>query len=194
MVHFARDMTYSELLEALPFDLYERYSLLEPIGKLFRPVDPPYRVLDVGGQMPAFWPCFPSLAGTFIPDARAVVVDLNARSELYNYVRASGFELPFRDETFDLVCSFDTLEHISGEHRPRFLSELLRVTRDGLYLAFPFDSPGNRWAESVLVEHTNTVLKCPIPALLERRQVGLPERDSVTQVLAATSYAWTSFA
>ena len=45
----------------------------------------------------------------------------------------------------------------------------VRVTRDGLYLAFPFDSASNRWAESVMVEYANVVLKNPIAALLEHR-------------------------
>ena len=83
---------------------------------------------------------FPSLAGVLIPDARVAVVDVVPNADLQNYVRASGVQLPFRDGAFDLVCSLDTLEHIPREHRPAFLSELLRVTRDGLYVAFPFDS------------------------------------------------------
>ena len=66
------------------------------------------------------------------------------------------------------------------------MSELLRVTRDGLYLAFPFNSAGNRWAESLVVEYADVVLKDPIPALLEHRQFGLPDRASVTDCLPSS--------
>lgn len=186
-------MTPAPRLHEIAFDLYERYILLEHIARLFRPGQSPYRVLDVGGHTEAFWPEFPSLAGVLIPDASVVVADMLPTAELHNYVQASGVRLPFRDQAFDLVCSLDTLEHIPAEHRPAFLDELLRVTRDGLYLAFPFDSPSNRWAESLVVEYTNVLLKNPVPALLEHRQYGLPDRDSVTRVFARSPYSWTGF-
>jgi GT2 family glycosyltransferase len=187
-------MSGGERLQEIAFDLYERYILLEHIGKFFRPSDPTYRVLDVGGHTEAFWPGFSSLAGVLIPDARVAVVDTLPNAQLQNYIRASGAKLPFRDSAFDLVCSLDTLEHIPGEQRPAFLSELLRVTRDGLYLAFPFDSASNRWAESVMVEYANVALKNPIPALLEHRQFGLPDRGPVTRLFSESPYPWIGFA
>jgi len=175
----------SDCLKELAFDFYERYILLEPIEKIFRPREAPYRVLDVGGHTPAFWPGFSSIAGTLIPDASVAVVDVYPRAELNNYIQATGLALPFPDESFDLVCSLDTLEHLSGEDRPAFLAELLRVTRDGLYVAFPFDSPSNRWAESTLAEHTS--------AVLNDRQFGLPERARIDGLLASGPYPWIGF-
>ena len=165
------------------FDLYERYILLERIGNLFRPDEPPYNVLDVGGHTETFWPGFSSLAGELIPDARVT----------RNYIQASGVRLPFRDGAFDLVCSLDTLEHVPGGERPALLSELLRVTRDGLYLAFPFDSASNRWAESVVREYTHVTLGNAVPALLEHQQFGLPERESITRWFANQPHPWIGF-
>ena len=180
-------------LKEIAFDLYERYILLEHIGKLFRPGESPYNVLDVGGHTETFWPGFSSLAGVLIPGARVAVVDLIPTAGLQNYIQASGVQLPFRDGAFDLVCSLDTLEHVPAEHRPALLSELLRVTQDGLYMAFPFDSASNRWAESMVREYTNVVLQNPVPALLEHRQFGLPERESVTRWFANNPYPWIGF-
>lgn len=184
-------------LQEIAFDLYERYILLEHISKLFRPDGSKYRVLDVGGHRAAFWPGFSSLAGVLIPDASVVVVDIVSTSELENYVQASGVRLPFRDGAFDFVCAIDTLDHIPGEDRPAFLAELLRVTRDGLYLLYPFDSASNRWAESVVFEYAvecaNVVPDDPVPALLERRPFRLPDRDSAAGVLACTPHSWISF-
>ena len=187
-------MTAGERLREVAFDLYERYILLEDIGKLFRPGESAYHVLDVGGHTPAFWQGFSSLAGTLIPGATVAVADILPTADLQNYVQASGIELPFRDGAFDLVCSLDTLEHIAGEQRPALLAELLRVTRDGLYLAFPFDSASNRWAESVVDEYADVVLKDPIPALQEHRQFGLPDRESVGRWFASGAYPWIGFA
>jgi GT2 family glycosyltransferase len=187
-------MSGGERLQEIAFDLYERYILLERIGKFFRPGESTYRVLDVGGHTEALWPGFSSLAGVLIPDARVAVVDTIPAAQLQNYIQASGAQLPFRDGAFDLVCSLDTLEHIPGERRPAFLSELFRVTRDGLYLAFPFDSASNRWAESVVVEYANVVLKTPIPALLEHRQFGLPDLDPVRRLFSGSPFPWIGFA
>jgi GT2 family glycosyltransferase len=170
----------SSCLKELAFDFYERYILLEPIEKIFRPREAPYQVLDVGGHAPAFWPGFSSIAGTLIPGASVAVVDV-------------GLALPFPDESFDLVCSLDTLEHLPGEDRPAFLAELLRVTRDGLYVAFPFDSASNRRAESILVEYASEVLNDPVPALLEHRQFGLPDRARIDGLLAGGPYPWIGF-
>jgi glycosyltransferase involved in cell wall biosynthesis len=186
--------THGARLEEISFDLYERYILLEHIGSFFRPPGSGYAVLDVGGHTSAFWPGFPSLAGDLIPEATVSVVDMIPAADLRNYIRASGVQLPFRDGAFDLVCSLDTLEHIPDELRPAFLSELLRVTRDGLYLAFPFDSASNRWAESVVVEYADVVLKTPIPALLEHRQFGLPDRESIARLFSTGAYPWIGFA
>ncbi len=183
----------SELLQEISFSLYERYILVEPIANLFWPVDSKYRVLDVGGHTPAFWSGFSSLAGALIPDANVTIADLQPTAELKNYVQARGFALPFKDGTFDLVCSLDTLEHIPEEKRTAFWMEILRVTRDGLYLAFPYDSATNRWAESLIVEYTNVVLNLPIPALQEHRQYGLPNRDSVAKILADAPHPWIGF-
>ena len=180
-------------LKEIAFDLYERYILLEHVGKLFRPGEFPYNVLDVGGHTEKFWPGFSSLAGVLIPGARVAVVDLIPTAGLQNYIQASGVQLPFRDGAFDLVCSLDTLEHVPAEHRPALLLELLRVTRDGLYLAFPFDSASNRWAESMVREYTNVVLRNPVPALLEHRQFGLPDRESVTRWFASNPHPWIGF-
>ena len=185
-------MIDADRLDELPFDFYERYILLEKIARLFRPPDPPYRILDVGGHTPAFWPGFSSMAGELIPGSSAVVVDVLPASDLANYVRASGLRLPFRDANFDLVCSLDTLEHIPASDREILLAELIRVTRDGLYVAFPFDSASNRWAENIITEYCDVMLKNPIPALAEHRQFGLPDRDRLTRFLAAGSYPFVT--
>jgi GT2 family glycosyltransferase len=182
-----------ERLQELAFDFYERYVLLERIEKLFRPRAGPYRVLDVGGHTPAFWPGFSSMAAALIPQASVAVVDVLPHADLQNYIQATGLDLPFGDESFDLVCSLDTLEHLPADDRPALLAELLRVTRDGLYVAFPFDSASNRWAENVLVEYADVVLHESIPALLEHRQFGLPDREAVARFLAAGPHPWMQF-
>jgi SAM-dependent methyltransferase len=50
--------------------------------------------------------------------------------------RATVTALPFRDQTFDRVCSFKVLAHVPDIHRA--MGELVRVTKPGGLLALEF--------------------------------------------------------
>jgi hypothetical protein len=55
--------------------------------------------------------------------------------------RADGRELPFADDSFDVVHSSAVLEHVgSSENQHRFIAELTRVARRIVFLTTP-----NRW-------------------------------------------------
>lgn len=63
-----------------------------------------------------------------------------------------GYNLPFDDGAFDVVTCVDVLEHVEDYHR--FLRELLRVARKGVFISTPNrrpeytnpdGSPRNRW-------------------------------------------------
>ncbi len=65
-----------------------------------------------------------------------VDVNLEAAREAQNecdeksaVLLGDGLNLPFQDESFDAVTSFETLEHL--HERPQFLAELKRVLRTG---------------------------------------------------------------
>ncbi len=49
-----------------------------------------------------------------------------------------GFEaLPFSDNSFDLICAFQVLEHIPFDKVPYALSELARVSKNQVFLDIP---------------------------------------------------------
>lgn len=52
-----------------------------------------------------------------------------------------GSSLPFPNNHFDLVTCVDVLEHVDDYHR--FLGELLRVTRKGVFISTPNRRPEN---------------------------------------------------
>src|SRR3712207_2715835 len=112
--------TVASELNALPFDQYGRHADAQAVAALVRTREGPARlaVLDVGG--------YPCLTPRFLPDDWVVVVDPTAGGDP-GYVRASGLALPFRDDSFDLVLSLDSLEHVPPAGRARYLSELMRV-------------------------------------------------------------------
>jgi ubiquinone/menaquinone biosynthesis C-methylase UbiE len=57
------------------------------------------------------------------------------------FKRASGLALPYADRSFDYAHSSAVLEHVGAfENQVRFISELYRVSRKGVFLTTP-----NRW-------------------------------------------------
>jgi GT2 family glycosyltransferase len=180
-------------LTGIAFDLYERYSLLERAGAFFARSGSALRVLDVGGHTPVLWPGFRSLASEILPGAFAVTIDVQAGCGLANYVQGSASRLPFSDGRFDLVCAFDTLEHIPQEQRAPALREMLRVSRDGLFLCFPFDSEENRRAEEMLTGFLSQYEAGPLPQLEEHRKFGLPKREEILENLRSLGSPVVSF-
>ena len=122
---------------ALPFDQYQRYRLVADfVAELERRAarGTPLRVLDVGGRT--------ALLRSFLPEADVVLVDLEPSAEP-GLVLGDGSRLPFRDRSFDVVASFDTLEHVPPQARDAFVAECARVSRAHVFLRVPTAHP--RW-------------------------------------------------
>ena len=57
------------------------------------------------------------------------------------FIQANGLDLPFEDNSFDYVHSSAVLEHVGSEdNQHRFIEELYRVARKGVFITTP-----NRW-------------------------------------------------
>jgi len=95
------------------------------------------RDYDHSNYLEAFYPHKHRITAVGIDDAKFL-------EELYpglTFVQANGLDLPFADGAFDIVHSSAVIEHVgSAANQARFLSELWRVARRGLFITTP-----NRW-------------------------------------------------
>lgn len=134
------------LLE-IPFDHYQRYAAAaELLGTL--DLEQP-KVLEVGANRQR-------LLGRFLPSASLLYTDLHAEGDETDFIVADATDLPFPDQSFDVVVSLDVLEHIPAPLRTRAIAEMSRVSRRAVILGFPPDKPwvheaeinaNNRWFE-----------------------------------------------
>lgn len=140
-------------------DTFIRHLCLSHLSKAFFPS----AILDVGGE------------GFFRQFVKARVTSVNVKAA---DVRYSGVLLPFKDNSFDIVVSCDTLEHISKQGRERFLSEFVRVSRKGVVLCAPLGTLEHIEAEKTVVKSNG--LDPQLKAYLEEHiAYGLPTPEEV---------------
>src|SRR5919202_474013 len=140
-------------LTALPFDQYGRHRDAREVAELIRTLEGPARlaVLDVGG--------YPGLAPRFLPADWVVVADPAAVEGSVPrgaaaYLRASGAALPFHSDSFDLVLSLDSLEHVPPRERPRYLAETAAAFEAGGAVCHAFPSGYlYHWLPLMLLKH-----------------------------------------
>lgn len=165
-----------ESVLALPFDQYQRYRLVADLLPRLRADGPPLRVLDVGGRT--------AVLREFVADARIDLVDVET-SDAKGLVLGDGSRLPFKDGAFDVVCAFDTLEHVPPRLRKAFVAECARVARRWVILAGPYASPRVAEAEELLQRFLETKLGERHRYLDEHVHHGLPDRADVEAQFAA---------
>ena len=86
----------------------------------------------------------------------------------------------FAEQSFDVVCSTDTLEHIPQEKRAGFLRRAIGIARNAAYIAFPA-GPDARAVEAFMrSSRSRTGFR---DALDEHAQHGLPEISEVSTLL-----------
>ena len=169
----------------LPFDQYQRYGIIREIVEILNPLDGP--ILDVGGYSRLASGEDFLLLQQFLPGLDVVVLDQLACRQA-GYLQGDGLALPFADASFPVVISVDTLEHVPPQDRPRFWKELLRVSRDYLILAAPFNDDQVVLAERLTYEFTMLVLGVGHPQIGEHIANGLPDLPESHHVL--TNAGW----
>jgi hypothetical protein len=145
-----------ELLK-MGFDRYQRFrAVAEIITKIAdgHSLD----ILDVGG--------FDASLTRFVSKHRV---------SQYSQHITPGAPLALADDSVDLVCALDVLEHVPLDGREFFISEVSRVAKRAAILAFPIKQAEE--AERFVLSLTKS------PWLAEHQEHGLPDPAKVKQTL-----------
>jgi len=177
-------MTASKLEKTIPFDQYSRQFQVSAILDKLRAPDEQFTILDVGG--------YRGHTADFLTKDTVTVMDLYDVKDK-NYVKGSALAMPFDDNSFDYVVSFDVLEHIPDKSRRDFVSECARVSRNGVIICAPSKNPANQLAERNLNELYKKLHAKPHEWLKEHIEYGIPDFDEIALFAQSHNYATIRF-
>ena len=109
----------------------------------------------------------------------AVDVDFSGPSSSYiNKIKSSAEKLPFRKNSYDIVVSADTLEHIKKEKRAAAIEEMLRVAKKMAIIVVPVGELSEQ-QDKELNEYWQKVFKEKNQFLKEHVENGLPKVEEI---------------
>ncbi len=115
----------------LPYDVYSRHRRMAAL------ITAKGVVLDVGGSLREL--------------KQFVINPITTVDVIGGDVIAAGTYLPFKNNSFDIVVSLDTIEHIPAKNRLQFISESLRVAKKQVIIAAPMGTAAHQQAEAQLL-------------------------------------------
>lgn len=119
--------------KTMPIDQYGRYNVVASVIKqlMAKKNQTKVKILDLGGYKGEIYRFFNK------NEAAITILDIYDVDDK-NYVKGSAMDLPFDDNSFDYVVSFEVFEHIERKDRELFIKEGARVSRGAFLLTAPF--------------------------------------------------------
>lgn len=139
-------------LLSMPIDQFGRYGIVaQKIKELVKAKgQKKVTILDVGGYKGEVHRFFNE------NEALITVLDLFESNE-DNYVKGSALDMPFEDNSFDYVVSFEVFEHIPRDDRVKYIEEATRVSKGTFILTAPFSGVDDEVLKSE--EYVNNLWK-----------------------------------
>lgn len=151
----------------LPYDIYERHR---QVGSL---IEDSFSVLDIGGEL--------NQLSQFCKPSKIIVANLKESAERSDVLIKKN-KLPFRQNSFDIVCSIDVLEHIPKKERLTFINNLIRAARKKVILSFPIGT-NEHIQHEIKIANWLKSKNLDITYLNEHLKLGLPTPYEITNIL-----------
>lgn len=160
----------------------ETWLRLLALKKLFRNIDPNNvkRIIDVGGGTGRLELAL-KRTNVFIYDANKESIDI-AKQNFVNAVVGDGPTIDFEDNYFDWAISIHTLEHIPQVDREHFILQMIRVSKEGVFLNFPEGEYARKLCCNYL-ESLNKNGKEPNKWTLEHLEMGVPMVEEINEII-----------
>jgi SAM-dependent methyltransferase len=160
----------------------ETWLRLRPVRKFFKVIDPDQnkRIIDVGagsGRLELRL----GRKDIFIYDTNEESINI-ARQNFKNVKVGSGKGLEYEDNYFDWAISIHTLEHVPKDDRANFILEMIRVSKEGVFLNFPEGKYAEKLCQNFLKSLHKKGME-PNKWTVEHLKMGLPLYDEIKSIV-----------
>ncbi len=160
----------------------ETWLRLRPIKIFFKLIDPAKtkKIIDIGGGSGRLEKAL-KRTDVHIHDTNKDAIE-KAKTYFKNASVSNGRSLDFKDDTFDWAISVHTLEHIPKENREKFILEMIRISKEGVFFNFPEGDYAAKLCENFLAALKKNG-KEENKWTREHLEMGLPKLDDIKTIL-----------
>jgi len=176
----------SELLN-IPFDQFSRQLIVKNIIDDVLRIDKTkkrLKILDIGG--------YKGKTKEFLLNDDVKILDVFDVTEP-DYIKGDATKMTAKDNSYDIVCSLDVLEHIPKAKREAFIEEAARVSKMGFFMAAPIDNANKLISSAEMA--ANEVFKIVNGEdhrwLKEHIDYGIPTAQDISKLLKKNNLYFT---
>jgi ubiquinone/menaquinone biosynthesis C-methylase UbiE len=160
----------------------ETWLRLRPLKIFFQSIDPDKkkRIVDIGGGS-GWLELALKRTDVYIYDANQESIAI-AKKYFNNAIVGSGARIEFDDDSFDWAISIHTLEHILKNDRERFILEMVRISKEGVYLNFPEGEYAAKLCKNFLSALDKNG-EPPNKWTVEHLEMKLPKIDEIDEII-----------
>lgn len=176
----------------LPPDGYSRFFvIIRLLQEIYKDSPKTINILDVGGCSPYLDECLHDSGLNY----KLTIVDILPKPDNIHvdYLQEDITQSKLPDNSFDVVVSTDVLEHIPKELKDTFVKATVRLSKQLVIVAAPFDTPGVDAAEHLVNDFNKKLFGVGQDWLEEHFKYTKPSVDQTIQVLDATKLPYTHF-
>lgn len=182
LIDLQKNVPIPKMLLRLEPARVSRYLIVANLIKQIIGTNEKPKILDVGGKK--------GLLREF--GIKSTIFDMEESDEK-DYIQGDALHMPFADSSFDVVVSCDVLEHIPEKFRDKFITEMVRVTKEYVVIGAPFSQGGVGKSEVTANDFYRDISGEEHRWLEEHIENGLPDRRSTEKFLDNKKFAYSFF-